>query len=83
VFMARIVSVSARDDLIDENGRLCLDRADLMAYAHGEYFALGRKLGKFGFSAAKRQRRTSAKAGSPRGRTSAKAGSPRRHTSVK
>jgi hypothetical protein len=27
-----------------------LDRAHLLAYAHGEYFALGEKLGKFGFS---------------------------------
>lgn len=53
VFMADIVNVSCDDSLIDEKGRICLDGAGLMAYAHGEYFALGKKLGKFGFSAAK------------------------------
>ena len=50
VFYADIVSVSADESLIDENGRIMLDRAGLLAYAHGEYFALGKKLGKFGFS---------------------------------
>lgn len=53
VFMADIVNVSTDDSLLDENGRICLERAGLMAYAHGEYFALGEKIGKFGFSAAK------------------------------
>ena len=50
VFMADIVSVSCREDIMSEDGRLMLDMADLLAYAHGEYFALGEKLGRFGFS---------------------------------
>lgn len=53
VFMADIVNVSADESLLDEKGRICLERAGLMTYAHGEYFALGEKIGKFGFSAAK------------------------------
>ena len=53
VFMADIVNVSADDSLLDENGRICFERAGLMTYAHGEYFALGEKIGKFGFSATK------------------------------
>lgn len=53
VFMADIVNVSAEESLLDENGRICLERAGLMAYAHGEYYALGERIGKFGFSAAK------------------------------
>ena len=57
VFMADIVSVSCDESLIDEKGKICLDRAHLMAYAHGEYFALGKKLGNFGFSAAKKKKR--------------------------
>ncbi len=57
VFMARIVSVRAKAELVDTGGRLCLDRAELMAYSHGEYFALGRKLGKFGFSAVKKNKK--------------------------
>ena len=50
MFIAEIVAVDVDESLLDESGRLCLDRADLAAFAHGEYFALGEKLGKFGFS---------------------------------
>ena len=53
VFMADIVSVSCDDSILDEKGKICLERAGLMAYAHGEYFALGKSIGRFGFSAAK------------------------------
>ena len=52
LFLAEIVAVDADESVLDENGRLCLDRAGLAAFAHGEYFALGEKIGKFGFSAA-------------------------------
>lgn len=57
VFIARIVCVRARAELIDSDGRLRLDKAELCAYAHGEYFALGRSLGRFGFSAVKKKGR--------------------------
>ncbi len=53
VFVADIVGVTVDEEILDENGRLCLDRANLLAYAHGEYFALGEKLGAFGFSTKK------------------------------
>ena len=56
IFMADIVNVSCREDIMDEKGRICLERAGLMAYSHGEYYALGRRLGKFGFSAAKKKK---------------------------
>ena len=38
------------EDLLDDAGRLCLDRARLIAYSHGEYRALGRQLGTFGYT---------------------------------
>lgn len=54
MFIAEIVSVSVDDDLMDENGRLCLDEAGLVAYNHGHYFALERReLGRFGYSVMK------------------------------
>lgn len=53
IFLADILNVSVDEELLDERGRICLDRAGLIAYAHGEYFALGKKVGSFGFSAAK------------------------------
>ena len=42
-------------ELIDESGRLRLDRSGLIAYCHGEYYALGEKLGSFGCSVRKKQ----------------------------
>lgn len=53
VFMADIVNVSCDKRILDKNGRICFNKAGLIAYAHGEYFALGDIVGKFGFSAAK------------------------------
>lgn len=55
MFLADIVSVSVDDSLLDEKGRLCLDRAKLCAFSHGEYYELGKKLGKFGFSTDKKK----------------------------
>lgn len=59
VFMADIVNVSCREDLLDENGKIRLDKAHLIAYSHGEYFSLGKKIGNFGFSAAKKKKKKS------------------------
>lgn len=56
IFLADILNVSVREDMMDEKGRLCLEKAGLIAYSHGEYFALGKKVGKFGFSAAKKKK---------------------------
>ncbi len=56
MFLADIVAVTAHDALFDSAGKLRLDRAHLCAYAHGEYFALGRRLGKFGFAATKKKK---------------------------
>lgn len=53
VFIADIVAVSCRADIVDENGRADFAKADLLAYAHGEYYALGKRLGKIGFSTSK------------------------------
>ena len=36
VFMADIVNVTVREELLDERGKICIERAGLMAYAHGE-----------------------------------------------
>lgn len=54
MFVADIVAVDVAEKLIDENGRLALEKANLIAYCHGEYFALGEKLGKFGYTVKKR-----------------------------
>ena len=56
MFVADIVSVGVDETLIDENGKLRLDKARLTAFAHGEYFALGKKIGTFGFSTKKKKK---------------------------
>lgn len=56
MFISEIVSVSADSRYVDAAGRIALDKAGLMAYSHGEYFALGRKLGSFGYSVRKKKR---------------------------
>lgn len=60
MFLADIVAVNVARELLDDSGRLCLEKAGLLAYSHGEYFALGKKLGSFGYSVrrkSKKQRR--------------------------
>lgn len=53
MFLAEILAVNVDASLIDKTGRLDLARANLAAYAHGEYFALGKRLGTFGYSVKK------------------------------
>ena len=56
MFLADIVAVDVDEALVDEKGKLRLDRADLVAYAHGDYYELGKRLGGFGFSVAKKKK---------------------------
>jgi hypothetical protein len=53
MFIAEVVSTDVDESLLDETGRLNLEKAHLIAYNHGEYYALGRKLGSFGYSVKK------------------------------
>lgn len=53
MFIAEILAVNVDGRYIDSKGKINLNQAGLMAYSHGEYFALGRKLGSFGYSVAK------------------------------
>ena len=52
---AEIVAIRVNSDLLDDKGRLLLHKAKLIGYSHGEYLGLGRQLGKFGFSVAKKK----------------------------
>ena len=50
VFLADIVSVSCDEKIIDSEGKMRFEKANLLAYAHGEYYTLGERVGRFGFS---------------------------------
>ncbi len=58
MFIADIVAVNVAEEIIDSSGKLHLDKANLVAYSHGEYFELGRKLGTFGFSVRRKKKKT-------------------------
>lgn len=54
MFLAEVVAVDVDEKYVDGNSALRLDKAGLLAYAHGFYYALGRKIGKFGWSVEKK-----------------------------
>lgn len=56
MFISDIVAVNIDPQYIDKDGKLHLERCSLAAYAHGEYYGLGKKLGSFGFSVKKKKR---------------------------
>lgn len=60
LFLAEVVAVQVSASLVDSKGRLNLQKAGLIAFAHGHYFALGRHIGHFGFSVRKRKKRSRA-----------------------
>ncbi len=54
LYVGEIVAVQVESALVDENNHFDVKKADLLAYAHGNYFSLGEELGKFGFSVKKK-----------------------------
>ena len=58
MFLAEVVHVQADEAYIDPaTGRFCLERAAPLDYSHGEYFALGDALGRFGWSVRRKRRK--------------------------
>lgn len=55
MFLARVAGVTVEEAWMNESGKFCLNDTELVTYSHGEYFTLGEKLGKFGFSVEKRK----------------------------
>ena len=60
LFLAKVVQVSVDEKYLDRKGRFALEEADLIAYVHGEYLSLGKKLGSFGYSVRKKNGRQTA-----------------------
>ncbi|MBQ7779685.1 MAG: flavin reductase family protein [Clostridia bacterium] len=58
MFLAEIVAVHVDEALVDGEGKLHLERADLTAYAHGDYYSLGKKLAPFGISVKNKKKHT-------------------------
>ena len=55
MFKGQVVAAHVDDTLLDEGGRVCPDRLDVLCFMYcfnfgGEYWSLGRKLGDLGFT---------------------------------
>ena len=78
VFLCAVEQVYVSDSLFDEDGSLHLERADLIAYAHGEYHPIRpRPEGFFGYSVARPEvleRRLGRPASAKKGGSAAKPG---------
>ena len=58
MFIAEVVNVQVDEKYIKkESGAFELHRSKLIAYSHGDYFELGNKIGRFGFSVKKKKRK--------------------------
>lgn len=57
MFLAEIVAINVDPTLINSVGKLELDKAGLLAFAHGEYFELGKCIGTFGYSVKKKKKK--------------------------
>ena len=57
MFIADVVNVLVDEEYINpDTGKLELERADMIAYSHGEYFRLGKAIGHFGWSVRKKKK---------------------------
>ena len=54
MYVAEVAIVHADEAYMDEKGRFMFEKAEPIAYSHGSYYALGEKLGTFGYSVRKR-----------------------------
>lgn len=54
MFVAQVLGVDVDERYLDKNQKLHLDKAGLIVYSHGQYFGLGKNMGRFGFSVRKR-----------------------------
>ncbi len=57
MFVAKVLSIDADEEYIDEKGAFDISKCKLMAYANGGYYELGRKIGKFGYSVQKNKKK--------------------------
>lgn len=56
MFVAEILGINADEKYINENGAFDISKCDLIAYSNGNYYSLGKKIGRFGFSVQKKKK---------------------------
>ena len=58
MFLAEVLAVNADEKYFDKNGAFDISKCNLIAYANGGYYVLGKKVGKFGFSVQKKKKKS-------------------------
>ena len=53
MFIAKVLCVDVDENYLDSTGKFDLEKCNLIAYSHGQYYTLGENLGRFGFSVKK------------------------------
>ncbi len=53
MFVAEVLAINSDEKYIDDKGAFDISKCDLICYANGGYYSMGKKLGKFGFSVKK------------------------------
>jgi hypothetical protein ELI_2267 len=56
MFIAEVVAINADDKYIDDKGAFDISKCNLISYANGGYYSMGKKVGKFGFSVKKKKK---------------------------
>lgn len=56
MILADVLAINADEKYIDENGAFDISKCNLIAYANGGYYTLGKKQGKFGYSVQKKKK---------------------------
>ncbi|MDO4282940.1 MAG: flavin reductase family protein [Clostridia bacterium] len=54
MFIAEVLAINVDEKYMDETGRFDMQKCKLIAYSHGQYYKLGEKIGKFGYSVKKK-----------------------------
>lgn len=57
MFVAEVLAINADERYIDEKGAFDISKCDLIAYSNGNYYSLGKKIGRFGFSVQKNKKK--------------------------
>ncbi|RHR29434.1 flavin reductase family protein [Clostridium sp. AF19-22AC] len=57
MFLAEVTAVQVDESYMNEKNKFELNKTGLLAYSHGEYLGLGKKLGTFGYSVRKKKRK--------------------------
>lgn len=55
MFIAEVLAINSDEKYINENGAFDISKCNLISYANGGYYSMGKKLGKFGFSVQKKK----------------------------